>query len=402
MKILFLGSVFASENEEEVIQNSKISVEFSANTFQKKLIKGFKAITNDFSVLSAPGIASFPNGYRKISFKGFSIPQDEYSYVKFNNVWGIRNYSRAKNLKKALRPFIVADEDEKMIVIYSAHTPFLQAAIYAKKRDPRIKLCLVALDLPEYMNLSNKKSLMYRLGKKYDIRKFNALLPKIDSFMLLTEGMKQKLNVENKPHIIVEGIIEENQLHFETVCKEKSEKYIVYAGKLYEKFGVKNLVLSFKNITHENYRLILCGTGDCVEFIKEEETKDSRICFQGQVKPEVVKQWVENAHVLVNPRPNNEEYTKYSFPSKNIEYLASGKPLVAYMLDGMPLIYQKFICEPKNDTIDALSQAIIEACEMDEEDQAKRFEQIKAYLLKLRAENTAKKIINMTLENERI
>jgi len=49
------------------------------------------------------------------------------------------------------------------------------------------------------------------------------------------------------------------------------------------------------------------------------------------------------ADVLVNPRENNEEYTKYSFPSKNIEYLASGNPVVAYMLDGMGDCYREYI-----------------------------------------------------------
>jgi hypothetical protein len=39
-----------------------------------------------------------------------------------------------------------------------------------------------------------------------------------------------------------------------------------------------------------------------------------------------------------------EEYTRYSFPSKNIEYLLSGKPVVGYFLDGMPHVYQDFMC----------------------------------------------------------
>lgn len=45
----------------------------------------------------------------------------------------------------------------------------------------------------------------------------------------------------------------------------------------------------------------------------------------------------------MNPRPNNESYTKYSFPSKDIEYLLSGKPTVAFLLDGMPECYRDFL-----------------------------------------------------------
>ncbi len=42
MKILFIGGVFAKENENEIIQNTKTYVEYSANIFQEKLIKGFR------------------------------------------------------------------------------------------------------------------------------------------------------------------------------------------------------------------------------------------------------------------------------------------------------------------------------------------------------------------------
>ena len=68
------------------------------------------------------------------------------------------------------------------------------------------------------------------------------------------------------------------------------------------------------------------------------------------------------ADVLVNPRPNNEEYTKYSFPSKNIEYLMTGKPVVAYMLDGMPAHYKKFLYEIPTGELN-FTNTIIETCE---------------------------------------
>lgn len=52
----------------------------------------------------------------------------------------------------------------------------------------------------------------------------------------------------------------------------------------------------------------------------------------------------KNADVLVNPRQNDDEYTKYSFPSKNIEYLMTGNAVMAYMLDGIPEIQIILYC----------------------------------------------------------
>ena len=58
MSVLFIGGVFACENEDEIIENTKGYVEFSANIFQKKLIKGFKQNKEDITILSAPFIGS--------------------------------------------------------------------------------------------------------------------------------------------------------------------------------------------------------------------------------------------------------------------------------------------------------------------------------------------------------
>ena len=168
MKVLLLCGVFAKENEKEIIENSKRAVEYSANIFQEKLIEGFEETVEDFSVLSAPFIGAYPIAYKQRVFKGFQEEQNKYKYVHFNNIWGIRNFSRAKSLKTRLQEFIKDLDKEKLIVVYSPHTPFLEAAVYAKKKDPNIKICLIVPDLPQYMNLNKKKSLLYRIGKFFD------------------------------------------------------------------------------------------------------------------------------------------------------------------------------------------------------------------------------------------
>ena len=42
------------------------------------------------------------------------------------------------------------------------------------------------------------------------------------------------------------------------------------------------------------------------------------------------------ATLLVNPRPSDKEFCKYSFPSKTIEYMASGTPVLMTKLPGVP------------------------------------------------------------------
>ncbi len=363
LSILFLCGYFAKENEQEVLRQAKGRVEYSANIFQEKLIRGFQETGVRCKVVSAPFIGSYPDKSDLRIFRGFSVPQKQCTYVGFNNIWGIRNFSRAKALKKAIKSFIEEDRAKKLIVVYSVHTPFLEAAVYAKKKDPRIKICLIVPDLPEYMNLSRKISLIYRLGKKYDIKRFKKLNESVDSYMLLTEQMKEKIDIADKPYIVVEGIIDSNifdrnEQIKRTLKKDERLTYIVYTGAMNQRYGIKDLVEAFETMPEKDFRLVLCGRGDMDQYVSAMAEKDSRILALGQVTADAARDWTLKADVLVNPRADNEEYTKYSFPSKDIEYLTTGNPVVAYVLSGMNKCYSEFVYQVKNSLNGAIYQAL--------------------------------------------
>lgn len=46
---------------------------------------------------------------------------------------------------------------------------------------------------------------------------------------------------------------------------------------------------------------------------------------------------------LITTRKGHEEYTKYSFPSKTMEYMASGTPTIMYKLPGLPIEYEEYL-----------------------------------------------------------
>ena len=362
MKILMLCGVFAKENEQEVVRHARAAVEFSANLFQQKLIAGFRGLDRDFSVISAPFVGAYPNASDMVRFRQFEDEQSVCTYVPFNNIWGLRNFSRACALKKAVKDFVKAEDEQKLIVVYCTHTPFIEAAVYAKKQDPRIKICLYVPDLPQYMNLNADRSWFYDVAKAYDIAVMTRLMQKVDSFVLLTGQMKEALPVGDKPYRVIEGIITRQELHKSAVSKESDGLIrVVYTGKLNACFGVRRLIDAFCMLPDPNYRLILCGRGDCENYIKEKSAADSRILYQGQVTADVAGEWIRRADVLVNPRPNDGEYTKYSFPSKNIEYLLSGNPVVGYMLSGMPEDYRRFMHIVADDRTESLRDAIAAA-----------------------------------------
>ena len=178
-----------------------------------------------------------------------------------------------------------------------------------------------------------KESFITRMNKSF--------LSKFSHYVFLTEQMNV-VNTHNRPYIVMEGLVVADMQLPE--LKEKSEKRIaLYAGALHERYGLKMLVEGFMKTNFPDTELWIYGAGPFADELPEYNKKDSRIIYKG-IKPnnEVVEAELK-ATILVNPRPTHEEFTKYSFPSKNMEYMVSGTPVLTTKLPGMPMEYYPFV-----------------------------------------------------------
>lgn len=369
MKILFLGGVFDDSHIEEITSKTRTYVEYPANNFQKKILRGLEECSQKPWVVSAPFLGAWPTAYSDVIFSGFdrSVRDDSgYTYVHFNNIWGIRNPSRARALKKAVKRFAHDKSDKKLIIVYTPHTPLIEAANFAKRIDPSIRICMIVPDLPQYMNLSEKISLIYRTFKRFDVKRFMKESRTVDSFVLLTEQMKYPLEVGDRPYMVTEGIYEPGLPLERSPGGDTST--VVYTGKLNRSFGVIDLLEAFSSVDDPSLRLVICGSGDDKDIVADYARNDSRIDFKGQVSHEEAASCARRADVLVNPRRNDSEYTRYSFPSKIIDYLSYGKPVVAYRLDGMPEAYEDFIWFVPENTTDSLRETLLRVLSLPEKE----------------------------------
>lgn len=407
MDILFLGGVFTSELEKEILMKSKGVVHYAANKLQWNFIDGFMIIDKvTINILTAPFIGTYPKEYSDLIINSYHhIYKDsvEYESVGFCNLWGYRNISRKIALSKKIYKFATIKSPNKAIVIYSPHTPFLEAAIYAKKVDPTIHICLIVPDLPQFMNLNERQSLLYRCLKRVDINIFEKNIKFVDSFVLLTEPMKDILGIRDKPYIIVEGVVnQQNSINrnLNVNFQNTNIKTVLYTGTLNKKFGVINLVEAFSRLKIDNIKLQICGRGDSEDIIKEYASKDSRIEYLGQISNKEAILLQKNATILVNPRQNNEKYTKYSFPSKNMEYLLTGSPVIAYKLDGIPDEYNDYFYYVEDDTIDSLAIKIQEILLMTDKERTEFGERARNFVLKNKNNVVAaKRVIDMIQKN---
>ncbi len=197
----------------------------------------------------------------------------------------------------------------------------------------------VITDLPEFMT-SNK---LYR-------KITNMVISNSSSYTFLSSKMNDRLNKKNKPYVIVEGFADDvNPKEYE------HNNEIVYAGNLSVDNGVMNLVNAFrKSSFHESCLLRLFGNGNATDLINEIEKDDKHIKYEGVRPNKEVLEVLYRAKLLINPRPTNEEFTFYSFPSKTIEYLGTGTPFASTELYAIDKEYFNYIESLKNGTEEEL------------------------------------------------
>ena len=66
---------------------------------------------------------------------------------------------------------------------------------------------------------------------------------------------------------------------------------------------------------------------------------------------------------MVNPVKSSEEFTRFFFPSKTLEYLASGTPTLMAHLKCMPNDYKQYLYYFDNESAEGMAKRIVEICE---------------------------------------
>ena len=155
--------------------------------------------------------------------------------------------------------------------------------------------------------------------------------------------MHVAVNHKNKPSVVLEGHVDSDMATKEHKPFEEERKKVLYAGSLRTIYGIKNLCESFAACSKANEELHIYGDGDYVPEMRELIKTHGNIVYHGNCpNTEVVEDELEST-LLVNPRPTEGEYTKFSFPSKTLEYMVSGTPVLSARLQGIPEEYDEYL-----------------------------------------------------------
>lgn len=365
LDIVFLSRIIP-QNMKEVSVKRKNTMTESGEALAWNIIKGLdENLEQPITLFNYLPVQSYPKYYTDIYIKRSVFSHADGSHdinLSFLNIPYIKRVLMGNSLYKEIKKWANnSQKGKKILISYSMSPESTTAMEIAKKINPKIVTCAIVADLPEYTILTNKIDVMTRIYLNWIKNKTNKRLKYIDKFVLLTKYMAEKL-VTSQKYIVMEGIATQC-----AVKKKLHDNYIVvYAGTLNERFGILHLISAFKKTKDKRLRLVLCGKGDAEALIQEEVKTDSRIVFKGQLSRNEVLNIIAQSDVIVNPRQGIEEFTKYSFPSKNMEALSSGVPLIAYKLLGIPDEYDSYINYPKENDDKSLAK-LIECVAIDKE-----------------------------------
>lgn len=370
IKILYV-SALCSENILDYIYKTSINKpEQAAQKFHHLLAKGFAMNKEQCTIETLSTLPVVPSNHKR---KIWNLPSEtinriKFRYIPFINLPYIKNSSIFCYTFLKVFFWTFSFRKKNKVVICDVLNLTVSLASFWAARLTGATCVAIITDLPGLMvtggHEDNKKasSIYFKIVTK--------MMRGFDRYILLTKQMNEVVNPKNKPYIIMEGLVD---LEMETSSnildkKNTKKKILIYAGGLYAKYGVKDLIEAFMLLDDMSVELHLYGSGELVAEMDTYVKKDRRIYFKGMVPNKIVVKDQLAATLLINPRPTNEEFTKFSFPSKNMEYMVSGTPMITTKLPGMPKEYYPFVYLFEEEDVEGMKNSLRQTLYKSKED----------------------------------
>lgn len=354
MDILVVTNSCSQKKYDEICEKRiKPSIDPQQKFFRLMIEGLFKSNKGNVTALSA-----LPVSASTINQKKFSYEEDitdagvVYHYLPFKNGKITRYLSLWFSARKYVKTWCKENNSKNAFIIVDPLVPVIAIPTRKVAQKFGFKVCAVVTDLPTLS--TNMKERKESLIKKMLLSIYQKLadtdLKSYDTYVPLTKSINDVVNQKEKPYVIIEGFADSNDDQLSTV----HDNYIMYAGGVYEKYGVKTLVEAFLKLKRNDIELYIFGEGSYVGELERISKVNPKVKYMGCITPNEVVEYEKRALLLVNPRPTNETFSKFSFPSKTMEYLLSGTAVVSTKLPGIPEEYFEYMFSFESDDSDSI------------------------------------------------
>lgn len=385
MHIVYSVATCSNRVYEQLFSHTRQKPAYQSQKYHRLLIEGLAAHTR-VDVIATPPVN------RGVMDKALvRLPSHQEGGASYHHICAVRN-PYLKGLFMAFGTFFktlrLADRDSVVIVDCLNRVVASSALVAARLRGRR---CVgIVTDLPDMFE--NHHKLFRAWG--------NWIIAHCTDYIVLTQAMNDYINPKGKPYVVLEGQADGAMVEkVPSLEKKLSPRIVMYAGGISKIYGAEILVQGFHMANLPNTQLQIFGFGDYVDTLKEIAQEDYRVVYGGLLMNAQIVEKEQQATLLVNPRPTAEEFVKYSFPSKTMEYMASGTPVLTTVLPGMPEEYHPYVYLLEEETPQGVARKLTEVLGKTDEELFRKGQLAREFILKEKNNVTqAGKILRM-LEN---
>ncbi len=335
-RLLYLGFLVRDTDGSSIFEGES-HPQYSALRFQRNLLNALEHAGTTVEALTTPPIAAFPrNRHAWVPGGEYRLPglEARARQIAMPNLAGIRLFARLLQFVRHGRAALRVPADG--ILVYSVHTPMVAAAL-ALKRFRGTPVFVVIPDLPTFMG--GPSHAVKRFLKRVDAVLVRRLVARADGAFPITEHIGRDWLAPGSRYLSMEGISDEAAAALRAARTNRS---YIYAGTgrpvlLYT--GALEYVQAFAEAFHRSRAdasLVFVGGGEDASHLQRLASVDPRIEVKPFMTGEDFAREIDRADFMLNPRDPSWPGTSYSFPSKLLEYLITGKPIISTRLPGIP------------------------------------------------------------------
>ena len=352
MHIIYAVTTCSDKVYRQLFSQVKVKPAFQSQKYHRLLIEGLADGAN------VDVVANPPVNRSVLSESYIRLPREEEGGACYRYIPAIRNpvlKAAAVGFGTFFRTLFLIRRDSAVVVDGLNRVTALSGMLAARLRG---KPCIgIVTDLPDMLS-----------GSSFSKKLANFVIHHCTHYVLLTEAMNDYLNKAGKPYVILEGHADITMAaRIPAMEKKVKPRVCFYAGGVSKQYGLSNLVEGFRKADIPNAQLHIYGPGDYVKELQQIAAEDSRVFYGGMLLNTEIVEKEQEATLLVNPRPTGEEYVKYSFPSKTMEYMASGTPVLTTVLPGMPKEYHPHVYLLEDESAEGIAESLKEVLSNTEE-----------------------------------
>jgi glycosyltransferase involved in cell wall biosynthesis len=329
---LLLGFTIPEAIAREVFVSDPLPA-VQTHNFAWSLVGALRAAHNTVFLLSAVPIQNYPLVPQKW-FSGGDFVEDgtEGRMLAFVNLMILKHLTRFFLCLAALPQ--LRRWGVRTVYIHGVHSPFLLFGALLRLLGYRV---IPVLTDPPGVILPTDSKLAASL-KRIDAAIIRMLIRPSTAVIALAPELARPY-ADRLPVLVLPGILNGGWLKrvrgfASATDKHKADRrpVVLYAGGLAAAYGADRLIDAALLLPDIDF--IFYGKGDQVARL--ERGVATNILYKGFADADTLAEAMRDASILINPRPSGADFAVQSFPSKLIEYLATGRTVLTTRIRSIP------------------------------------------------------------------